>query len=247
MTPDLIDLHCHILPGLDDGAKSPDMTLQMAQQAAADGVRRIVCTPHCAAGDPQLPARIARIRKATEVLNYVFEQNGLPLTLYPGMELLCNERLPQTLEQKSVLTLAGSHYLLIEFSFGVQLSRIEWALQTVKEHGLCPVLAHPERYTAVQRTPDCLIDWFRAGIVLQLDKDSVLGRFGRHCEHTAAWALSHGLAHCIASDAHDDKARTVSLQNVWKRVETIYSLPYASLLLKHNPKRILQGQPMAPP
>lgn len=240
--PVMTDLHCHILPGLDDGAKSPKMTLQMAQQAAAAGVRQIVCTPHCTTGDPGLRQRLTRSEKAVEVLNYVFGQMKLPVTLYVGMELLCNDRLPETLQRREFLTLAGSQYLLIEFPFDVPLSRIEWAANAVWRAGYIPVLAHPERYTAVWRNPDCLSVWFYAGYVIQLDKDSVLGRFGNHCARTAAWALSHGVAHVIASDAHDTRTRTTSLQAIWQYVANNYSLSYANLLLQRNPQGIVQGR-----
>ena len=86
--PHIIDIHCHLLPGLDDGSRSPDMTLQMAKMAVETGTREIVCTPHCTAGSHDLRGRIARIGKAVEVLNYVFSQMQLPLKLHPGMELL---------------------------------------------------------------------------------------------------------------------------------------------------------------
>ena len=152
----MTDLHCHILPGLDDGAKTPETTLQMAKQAVQSGVRQIVCTPHCTTGDPRLRTRLTRIKKAVEVLNYVFGQMQLPLTLYAGIELLCNDRLSETLERREFLTLAGSRYLLIEFPFDVTLSRIERAANAVRQAGYIPVLAHPERYTAVWRNPD----WF---------------------------------------------------------------------------------------
>ena len=238
----MTDLHCHILPGLDDGAKTPETTLQMAKQAVQSGVRQIVCTPHCTTGDPRLRTRLTRIKKAVEVLNYVFGQMQLPLTLYAGIELLCNDRLSETLERREFLTLAGSRYLLIEFPFDVTLSRIERAANAVRQAGYIPVLAHPERYTAVWRSPDCLSVWFYAGYVIQLDKDSVLGRFGNHCARTAAWALSHGVAHVIASDAHDTRTRTTSLQAIWQYVANNYSLSYANLLLQRNPQGIVQGR-----
>lgn len=238
----MTDLHCHLLPGLDDGAKTPETAYEMARQAAAAGVRQIVCTPHCTTGDPGLRQRLARIEKAVEVLNYVFGRMQLPVTLHAGIELLCNDKLPETLEKAEILTLAGSRYLLIEFPFDVSLSRIEWAANAVRQVGYIPVLAHPERYTAVWRNPDCLSVWFYAGYVIQLDKDSVLGRFGNHCARTAAWALSHGVAHVIASDAHDTRTRTTSLQAIWQYVANNYSLSYANLLLQRNPQGIVQGR-----
>ena len=238
----MTDLHCHLLPGLDDGAKTPETAYVMARQAAAAGVRQIVCTPHCTTGDPGLRQRLVKIKKAVEVLNYVFRQMQLPVTLCSGIELLCNDRLPETLERHEFLTLAGSRYLLIEFPFDVPLSQIEWAANAVRQAGYLPVLAHPERYMAVWRNPDCLSVWFYSGYVIQLDKDSVLGRFGNHCALTAAWALRHGVAHVIASDAHDTKTRTTNLERVRQHVAQNYSFEYAELLVSRNPSRIIQNK-----
>lgn len=238
----MTDLHCHLLPGLDDGAKTPAISFEMAGRAVATGTKQIVCTPHCTTGDPGLSQRCMRIRRAVEILNYVFQEKQLPVTLYEGVELLCNDRLPETLENREFLTLAGSRYLLIEFHFDVALSRIEWAANTVRQAGYVPVLAHPERYTAVWRNPDCLSVWFYTGYVLQLDKDSVLGRFGAHCARTADWALRHGVAHVIASDAHDARMRTTNLERVRQYVSQNYSSEYANLLVSRNPARIVKNQ-----
>ena len=206
------------------------------------GVRQIVCTPHCTTGDPGLPQRLTRIEKAVGVLNYVLGQMQLPITLHAGIELLCNDRLPETLANGEFLTLAGSRYLLVEFPFDVPISRIEWAANTVRQAGYIPVLAHPERYTAVWRNPDCLAVWFFAGYVIQLDKDSVLGRFGSHCAGTADWALRHGVAHVIASDAHDTKTRTTNLERARQYVAQNYSPGYADLLVSRNPARIVRHE-----
>lgn len=238
----MTDLHCHLLPKLDDGAKTPEIAFEMAKTAVAAGVRQIVCTPHCITGDPGTRLRLERVQKAVNVLNYVFRGKELPITLYAGVELFCNDRLPEALERKEFLTLAGSRYLLIEFPFDVPLSRIEWSASAVRQAGYVPVLAHPERYTAVWRNPDCLAAWFYDGYVIQLDKDSVLGRFGNHCARTAAWALRHGVAHAIASDAHDAHARTTNLERVWQYVTQNYSPDYADLLVSRNPARIVKDK-----
>lgn len=185
---------------------------------------------------------MAKIQKAAEVLNYVFSQKQLPITLYAGSELLCNEHLPETLRKGEFLTLAGSRYLLIEFPFDTSLSRIEWAANAVQNAGYVPVLAHPERYTAVWRNLDCLGGWFHAGYVVQLDKDSVLGRFGSRCSFAADWALRRGLAHVIASDAHDTRNRTTNLERVRQFVAQHYAPEYADLLVCENPARIVKDK-----
>lgn len=245
--PAMIDLHCHLLPGLDDGARTHRAAWAMAQAAVAAGVGQIVCTPHCTADDRGLAGRIARIRRSVEELNRELVQMGVPLRLHTGMELMCSEKLPQTVERGEVLTLAGSRYLLIEFLFDASRPRIERAADQVRRRGYIPVLAHPERYTAVQRDPSCLADWFYADCVLQLDQDSVLGRFGSRCARTANWALECGLAHVVASDAHDTQCRTISLDEVWHHLRRRYAPGYAELLLWRNPRRILENRALVAP
>lgn len=240
----LIDIHCHLLPGIDDGAKTPSTTLSMAQMAVDSGVGKIICTPHCTAGGEGVSSLISRIQKATQILNYIYEQKQLPLTVYAGMELLCTEHLADALAKKEVLPLAGSRYLLIEFRFDIPLSRIEMAAEQVRRKGYCPVLAHPERYDAVQRDPECLLYWFDAGYVLQLDKQSIAGEFGEKCMQTAAWALRHGAAHIVASDAHGVHRRTTELGDTYRLVARTYGIEYADILMKTNPACILKNTKM---
>lgn len=243
----LIDLHCHLLPGLDDGSKNRESTRAMAKAMALEGVTGVVCTPHCTAGDPRLGERIANIRMALEEWKETLALEQLPLWLYPGMELLCTPDLPGTLACGDVLPLAGSRYLLIEFSFDSLHEQMEWAIRQVRQAGFVPVLAHPERYTAVWRDPERVADWFFQGTVIQLDQDSVLGRFGQHCARTSDWILRHGLAHVVASDAHGLGSRTARLKHLFQQLARRYGRSYAEVLLLENPMRILRDRELVPP
>ena len=237
-----IDLHCHILPDLDDGARSWSESMTMSQMAFSSGVRQMVCTPHGVAGDLHLLQRIQKIEQSVMRLNQLFAHEELALTAYSGMELLCNDQLEQTLRDGAVLTLANSSYLLLETPFDERLSKIEYQMQMVKRYGFRPILAHPERYVWVQRNPECLSDWFDQGIVLQLNKGSVLGDFGRTCQRTAIWALNHGLIHILSSDAHNAQRRTPSFRRLYSFMMQYYSPSYAELLLSKNPECILKNQ-----
>lgn len=214
-----IDIHCHILPGLDDGADTLEHAIRMAMMAVDSGVSHVVCTPHCSASDRNLSSRIERIRRSVGALGGELDRLGIPLTLHTGMELLCDGGLARALERGEVLTLAGSRCLLIEFRFDVRVAAIERAAAEVKRAGYVPVLAHPERYPVVWETPECMEIWASEGYLLQLDKDSVLGRFGRRCASVSRWALSRGLVFTIASDAHDTRKRTPEMRTVWSIVE----------------------------
>lgn len=243
----MIDLHCHILPDLDDGSKSPTMTVEMARLAARTGTAQIVCTPHCHSSDRELPRRLDEIRRLTDRMNALLAQCGIALTLHPGMELLCREGLHPLLEAGSVLTLADSRYLLIEFDFDAPVSRMEAAIDLVSDFGLRPVIAHPERYGAVQRDPRRLGGWFRRGCLIQLNKGSILGRFGPQPEACADWILENGLAHVVASDAHRPGIRTPDLSVVCETVARRYSPAYADLLFQRNPARILANRDLVRP
>ena len=234
----MTDLHCHLLPGLDDGAQTPEMTFQMARMSAASGVRQIVCTPHCTAGAHHMRQRMEKIVHMVEQFNTAFTQAKIPVTLYPGMELLCNGRLAETLARGEVLPLANSRCLLIEFHFDVRLATIERAAALVKNAGYTPMLAHPERYPVVWDEPECLEIWASEGYLLQLDKDSVMGRFGTHCARTASWALRHNVVFAIGSDAHDIKTRTAELSTVWDAVQKTGNLEKSELLLEDNPGKL---------
>lgn len=243
----LIDLHCHLLPGLDDGAQNSEVTSSIILSAMTQGVGSIVCTPHCISGDPNLPGRIVRILELVSFIQDVLERAKLPLHIYPGMELLCNSHLPRTLCRGEVLTLAASRYLLIEFPFGVSCRQIDWAIGEVRQAGYSPVLAHPERYPSIWEQKDSVANWFFEGVVIQLDQDSVLGRFGRQTARTAAWILRHGLAHVVSSDAHSLHSRAISLDILFQQIAKDYSQQYAELLLHDNPTRILRNQHMIQP
>ena len=173
-------------------------------------------------------------------MNRALAKRQVPLRVFPGAELLWegNRHDPSVLRE---LTLAGTRYLLVEFPFGERLSRMEYAARCVEDAGFLPVLAHPERYGAVQRDPGCLAEWFGNGWVLQLDKGSVLGDFGASAFRTASWTLEHGLAHVVSSDAHNGESRTPSFQRLEKVLKERFSEGYAELLLQRNPGRIAKG------
>ena len=140
----ITDIHCHLLPSLDDGANTWGTSWRMALAAASSGVKQIICTPHCSAGDPKLALRIAKIRQAVDIMNRIFIKGKIPIQVFQGMELLCSEGLHKLGKESPVLTLAGSRYLLIEFSFEERLSYMEWAAERIRCAGYFPVLAHPE-------------------------------------------------------------------------------------------------------
>ena len=242
----MLDLHCHILPGLDDGAQTEDDTLRMARIAADTGTRGIVCTPHCSTDDPYLPDRLRLILAETGRINGLLAREGIALQLFSGMELLCVSSPEPLLMQGEFLTLAVSRYLLIEFPFDIRSAAITDAASTVREAGLVPVIAHPERYFCVQWTPELAGEWVSQGCLLQLNRGSLTGGFGDEVRNCAQWIVQRYLAHLVASDAHSPLYRTPDLREGFRWVANHYSVEYAEYLFRINPRRMLEDHTVAP-
>lgn len=241
----MIDIHCHILPRVDDGAEDLAAGLQMARMAAQSGVKAIIATPHCNlpnaprknyAGGPVME-RFLRFRE-------LVARAEIPVQLFFGAEVLCTGNLERLLRDRKLPTLAGSRYLLAEFSFDEPLEFMEDRLSCIAAFGLVPVIAHPERYEAVQRDPRVIQRWFRRGYVIQLNKGSLLGRLGRRAEATAGLLLDQGLAHAVASDAHSPDLRTPHMEPVRAFLEERCGPEYTGILLRQNPERIIRDLPM---
>ena len=241
----MTDIHCHILPFVDDGSENIEDSLAMARLAAESGVSAIIATPHC-----NLPYhgptnyKSAQLAQRFIQLQDAIVNAGIPLRIFPGAEILCTPEVPDLLRQGKLLTLAGSDYLLVEFFFDESLTYMDDMLSAVAAEGLIPVIAHPERYEAVQRNPHVVERWFRDGCIIQVNKGSILGRLGRRAELTSEWILSRGLAHAVASDAHSPLVRTPQMTEVFQHLSDYYAPEYEDILLNLNPARILDGLPV---
>ena len=209
----MVDIHCHILPGVDDGSPSMEDSLQMARMAADSGVTDIIATPHCnLPGDGPKNYRSAALRTGFSRLRQALEQEGIPLRIHPGAEVFCTPELPELLDRRQLQTLGGGRYLLVEFYFDESAEFMEQCFHQIRTRGLTPVAAHPERYKTVQQDPYMVRRWFERGVVIQLNKGSILGRLGRRAQDTALWLLERGLAHAAASDAHRPTVRTTHME-----------------------------------
>lgn len=239
----MIDIHCHILPQVDDGAGSMADAIELAWMASDSGVTAIVATPHCNLPEPQ-QKNYASVELAQRfaLLQQAVRQEGIPLSILPGAEVLCTPEVPELYSQGKLLTLAGSRYLLVEFFFDEDLDYMDGMLSDIAARGAVPVVAHPERYEAIQRNPQILQRWFADGYVIQLNKGSILGRLGRRAEKCADWILSRGLAHTVASDAHSPLARTTQMSELEHYLAQVCTPEYCRILLRGNPERIITNK-----
>ena len=237
----MIDIHAHILPGVDDG--SPDMldSLLMAEMAVESGVDTIIATPHSHvrrdAGE-----HMRRIIEAFRALRKEIAARGLPLEILPGMEIFCCGDLDARFSEGTVLSLNGTDRYLIEFSFGEDAARIRRYIETVQKCGGKPVIAHPERYTCLQKDLSLAGEWIRMGCQLQMNKDSAFGAFGRKERRTALQLLKKRQYTYVASDAHSPYGRTTHLGDIKQFLEETHSRAMAERLLTRNAQECLMRQ-----
>lgn len=241
----MIDIHCHILPGFDDGSSGLEESLTMARLAAESGMTGIVTTPHFR-GEESFLKNIPTIARLYDSFARNLLIYGIPLEIYRGAEILCLPETTALAAKKMLPTIADTDYILVEFYFDESRSFMDDTLEQLSDMGYHPVVAHPERYNAVQRDPRLLPKWFRKGYLLQVNKGSLLGAFGSRPQQTAQWAMQSGLVHMIASDAHHADRRTPHMGSLLEWMEEHCSEEYAKILLEENPARLVRGLPMTP-
>ena len=236
----IIDLHSHILPQLDDGAQSLHEALHMVRIAVDSGVTEMAATPHCA------DDRLDEIRGAYELLQEALYETGIPLKLYPGMEIFGTRRAVRLLDAGKLLTLNGSRYPLVEFDFLSSGEEETAVLREMVRGGYVPVIAHPERYVYLQQEPAYANEWAELGCLFQINRGSLLGRFGNRERELAFALVDRGFATVIASDAHAEHRRTPWMADIRQLLSREFSEDRAAELLLHNPDRILHNKQLSP-
>lgn len=237
----MIDIHCHILPGVDDGSQDMETSLEMIAAAYDSGVRSMIATPHCYPGLYENYAS-RPLQQAWNELYHAVHAAGIPMHLYQGMEIMAFDDLVSYLEDGKVWTLNGTSYCLVEFDFREDPAYCKRILASCLSAGYQPIVAHPARYFFVQDNPSLVYKWYQMGCGIQINKDSLLRRHGQMAYEISHSLLRHHLVSCVASDAHGIQARTTDLDEVREYLIGEYGEEYAYMLMEENPSRILEGK-----
>ena len=213
----LIDLHCHLLPGVDDGSKNLAMSLEMARIACADGISTVVCTPHILPTvyenkGPDIKAAVASLQQA-------FSDAGIHLHLLSGADVHIVPDLVAGLSTGRIITLASSRYLLLEPPHHVMPPHFSECIFRLQAAGYVAILTHPERLSWVESQYAVIRSMVNNGLWIQLTAGSLTGRFGRRPRYWAERMLNEGLCHVLATDAHDTSSRPPHLAGVKAMVE----------------------------
>jgi protein-tyrosine phosphatase len=236
----VIDLHCHLLPGVDDGAQDLSTSLEMARASVAQGVTVVACTPHTLPG--VYNNRGPDIRVATQRLQQVLVREGIPLRLVAGADVHMSPNFVDRLRSGEFLTLADSRYVLVEPPHQVAPPQLEEFFFTLVTTGYVPILTHPERLSWVRSRFDTIKKLVAAGAWMQVTAGSFTGAFGRKAQYLAERLLDEGCVHLIASDAHDADRRPPHLMSGRESVAKRVGAQEAEHLVLTRPMGILKDQ-----
>lgn len=242
----MIDLHNHMLPGIDDGARDWEQSLEMAWMAVEDGITGVLCTPHCINGTYHNSR--ADILRLFQRLREQIENRRLPLKVYPGAELHYHEDIPRRVWDETALTLNDTgRYALIELPHHAIPDHVERLFGSLLYQRIIPVISHPERNAGFIRNPQRLRGLIEMGVLTQITASSLLGRFGAEIQRFTVFLMEHRMAHVMATDAHGSKARPPALKKALEEAERIVGETMARQMVHDIPLSILRGKPVEMP
>ncbi len=238
----MIDIHCHILPGFDDGSDNIEESLRMARLAVAGGTKSIIATPHS-----NIPHSYQNFFDKFYVdtfkeLRAKLKEEKIPLEIYPGHEIFAADDFVEQIKKKRLLSLCNSDYLLVEFAFKERSKSVYEKLGLIVAEGLTPIIAHPERYAFVAEDGSAPLRLKKLGCLMQINKGSLKNKFGINAYAISKSLILHELADFVASDAHSPYMRTPYLADAYEIVCELHSREYADILLNSNPEKVLSNE-----
>lgn len=235
-----IDIHNHILPQLDDGSKSMEQTLEMLRIAYMDGIRTIIATPHYREGyyTNSVSVLEEQIAKVTKAMNSIVPDMEILL----GTEIYYSHETVRLLKEKEIPTMAGSRYVLVEFSISSDFQYIKNGLQELLFEGYIPILAHAERYIYIRNDLNNIRELIETGIYFQINAMSIIGEMGRDCKKAARVLLKYNGVHFIATDSHSEFTRAPRIKKAIDYITKKYGDSYAEELLYKNPSKVVNNE-----
>ena len=238
----MIDLHCHILPGLDDGAGSLEDSLAMARTALDDGVETIVATPHLFRGNFATD-NLALIGERSRELREALAKNDIAIDLKSGAEVHISHNLIDEIRRhRNDLVINGSSYMFIEFPSSHIFPNVRNVIFDLMSEGIIPIIAHPERNSVFARQPDLLFDLIQMGALAQANSGSFSGTYGRGVREAVLRFLRLNLIHFLASDAHNTSSLPPRLSKAVEHAETVAGKDGSRPLVLDNPQAVIDDR-----
>jgi protein-tyrosine phosphatase len=235
----MIDIHCHILPNFDDGPADMETSIGMGRIAASEGFKGIISTSH---GDEAALEGYEMMQARLEAVREAWAAAGLKIRLELGAEIYLRPGTVDQLKFGHLWSLAGSRYVLVEVPYQPWPPYADESLYSLQLAGYVPILAHPERYTAIQSNPNKMYELAERGILGQVTAGALLGAHGNTIKKCAETLVQHGLVQFISTDAHGTGRRSPHLKEAVEYAGTLIGIEQAEKLVKRNPARILYNR-----
>lgn len=239
-----VDIHCHLVPGIDDGASDVEETIAMARMAVDDGIGVIICTPHqggnfaCNSGDD--------VRSAVAQVQALLDRKRIPLRVLPGADVRIESDMLAGLQKGELVSLADRRrHVLLELPHELYLP-LEPVLKGLNRGGMVGVLSHPERNQGILNRPRLLRPLVEAGCLMQVTAGSLVGAFGSEIQKFSQWMIEEGLVHFLATDAHSSKSRRPLIHRAFRHASELVGVEYATELCCTNPSRVAARKDVEP-
>lgn len=237
----MVDIHCHILWGVDDGPSCIEETLKMMEHAVKEGITTIVATSH--SNHPLFNAEYDIVTHQIDILQNELKNNNIPLTLYTGHEVRLSEYIIPFYQTKQIHSLANSQYLLLELPSNSVPKYTKQIIHALLLEGITPIIAHPERNKAIAENPNILVQLIRQGALSQITAGSLTGHFGRTVQKLSLDLVRANLVHAYGSDAHNLITRPFLFEKGLRYLERKKQLDAVDSFLENNTK-ITQNKPI---
>lgn len=212
----MVDIHSHILPGIDDGPKKLEMSLDMIRRSYEEGTKDIVATPHFRRGCFETPYN--EVKKIAKYFNDLVKDEGLDINIHYGQEVYYSDRIIEDLEKGLIGTINDGIYMLVEFPMRRIPSEAADYMYELKLRGITPIIAHPERYSDVIKKPETLNIFIEEGCLFQLNAGSIRGFFGKDVKKTAETLIKNNVYSFIGSDGHNNRSRNTGIKEEYQEV-----------------------------
>ena len=236
----MIDIHCHILPNVDDGSESLEESIEMAKIAESEGITKIVNTSHCHFDFKYKKGN--ELKLELEKFNQVLKEENINIEVLLGNELYYTSDLIERFDELDFFSMNNSKYILMEFSPINFPKNIEDVIYEIKIRGYIPIIAHAERYKQVQEDVNIVLDCIKEGALIQVNASSILGKNGEKAEDTSKKLLDNNMVHFVATDAHSSNRRRPLIKDSYNYILRNYGKEVSEKLFIENPTAVIENR-----
>lgn len=237
----MIDMHCHFMFGVDDGAKNIEESIEILKSAKENGVTGVFATPHFIENDKYSKTKATIDSNINDIKNKLFEEN-INIEIYPGNEIYITPNIIELIKENKISFLNNSKYILVELPLNEPVNYLDDFIFNILSLDKIPIIAHPERYAFVKNNPDLLYKLSENGVLFQLNTGSLLGQYGNTAKKTAKYLLKRNLYSFIGSDSHSSKLAYKKHNKALKHIKTLVNKEEYKKLTTENPLKVIENQ-----